>query len=197
MVLGLVALVACGGGGTETGEPSPPPPLDLSGVRVMLVPARAGEPPEVDPELFFWLGDVAPGTAWISPEEVARTVARTPGSNFRLEAPRRVVDIGGGQLRVQDPLYTDLRRLGAILDAGLALVPVSVRERTDSAGVVVDLTAALVSIRGGRVPWRHTVTGGPASTRSAAVADAAQALARSLTGGEAGAEQDTTRTGTM
>ena len=174
----LVACVAACGGGTD-GEPAPAP-LDLSGARVMLVPARSAAPPELDRELAFWLGERAPGTLWVAPDELTRAVNRTPGSRFQLDAPRRVIELGGGERRIADPLYGDLRRLGALLNVELALVPLETRERTDSAGVVVELRAALVSVRGGRVPWLHTVTGGPASTRSAALTEAAEALARSL-----------------
>lgn len=179
LALACGALIACGKADDGAPEP-PPPPLDLAGARVMLLPARPGAPPELDRELVFWLTDRAPGTDWIRPDEIERTVAANPASNFDLRGPRRVVDVGGGELRVRDPLYGDLRRLGAILDAPLALVPIGTRASTDSLGVTVRLTAVLVSIRGGRVLWMHTVHGGPTRTAANAVAGAAETLARTL-----------------
>lgn len=173
----LAALAACSGRGSA-GDPGPPP--DLAGARVMIVPARAGEPAAVDRELVFWLTDRAPATGWILPDRIEETVASNPGWQFQLDAPRRYADLGSGRLQLRDPLYGDLRRLGALLDASMALVPMGTRIRTDSLGVTVDLAVALVSIRGGRVVWRHTVEGGPAGSTDAGIAAAAAALARTL-----------------
>lgn len=188
-VLAAILLVAVGigacGGGPEPGEPGPPPPPpDLAGIRVMVLPARPGEPPALDRELTFWLTSRAPATDWVLPPEVERAVERAPASGFDLAAYREIVDVGGGRLRVNDPLYGDLRRLGAILDAPMALVPLGTGDHADSLGVTVRLTAALVSIRGGRVVWMHTVTGGPADSHDTAVAAAAETLARTLIPGE-------------
>ena len=180
-VLALAALAACGGRG-GTGDPGPPP--DLAGARVMIVPARAGEPPAVERELVFWLTDRAPSTDWIRPEEIEETVASSAGWQFDLDGPRRFSSMGSGRLQLRDPLYGDLRRLGAILESPTALVPVATRARTDSLGTTVDLSVALVSVRGGRVLWRHTVTGGPAASTDAAIAAAAETLARTLIPGE-------------
>lgn len=175
----LLGLAACGGAGGG-GEPTPPPAPDLSGARVMIVPARPGEPAGLDQELAGQLAGRGTATDWVAPEQVRRTVERTPGSGFNLGAPRQVVDVGGGDLRIPDPLYSDLRRLGAILDAGYALVPIGTRAQSDSLGVTVHLAAALVSIRVGRVLWSHTVRGGPAATAEAGAAAAAESLARTL-----------------
>lgn len=174
----VLGLLACGG--AAGGDPTPPPALDLSGARVMIVPARPGEPAGLDRELAARLTERGPATDWVAPEEVRDAVARTPGSGFDLGRPRRVVDVGGGDLRITDPLYGDLRRLGAILDAGYALVPLGTREQTDSLGVTVHLVAAVVSIRVGRVLWHHTVRGGPAPSAKAGAAAAAESLARTL-----------------
>lgn len=175
-----LATLACARG-SGTGEPEPPPtPPDLSGARVMIVPARPGEPEPLDRELTFWLTSRAPATDWVRPEQVERVVEQNPAARFDLGAVRRLKDLGGGELRIQDPLYGDLRRIGAILDARWALVPLYSTERTDTAGVAMDLTAVLISIRGGSVVWMHTVHGTPAVERGTAVAEAAASLARTL-----------------
>lgn len=175
--LALAALAACAGRGGG-GDPAPPP--DLAGARVMIVPARAGEPAALDRELVFWLTDRAQATDWIPPDRVAETVESSPGWQFDLDAPRRTAELGGGRVQLGDPLYGDLRRLGALLDASMALVPMSTRVRTDSMGVTVDLAIALVAIRGGRVVWRHTVEAGPAASVDTGIAAAAESLARTL-----------------
>lgn len=181
---GLGLLAACGGagrgGGVETGEASAPPAPNLMGARVMLVPAQAGEPEMLDAELAFWLTDRGTATDWVLPQALEAAVRRAPGSGLNLDAPRQVVDVGGRDRRIADPLYGDLRRLGAITDATLALVPLASRETTDSAGVSVELVAALVMVRAGRVIWMHTVAGEPAASLPEAVASAAAELARTL-----------------
>ena len=179
---GLLVL-ACGGKNDDGGPEPPPLPPDLSGARVMIVPARPGEPAGLDAELTFWLTDRGGATEWIRPQEVEAAVERAPASGFRLEAPRVLRDMGDGDYRIQDPLYGDLRRLGAILDAGLALVPVGTRERVDSTGAHLELAAALVTVRGGRVVWRHTVSV-DAGGEAGGVASAAAALARTLIPGD-------------
>lgn len=178
-----VVAAACGGsrGADGAGEPEPAPaPPNLLGARVMLVPAQAGEPESLDSELTFWLTDRAPETQWVLPADVEAAVRRAPGSGMNLDAARRVVDIGGGDRRVADPLYGDLRRLGAITNTTLAVVPLASRETADSAGLTVELAAAVVAVRAGRVIWMHTVAGEPSESRSAAIASAAARLARTL-----------------
>lgn len=180
-ILALVALVAGCGGRVGSDDPGPPPPPpNLAGYRVMLVPAQAGEPAVLDAELAFWLTDRAPDVDWILPEALRDAVRRAPGSGLNLEAPRQVVDMGGGDRRIADPMYGDLRRLGAITDAPLAVVPLASRETADSAGVTVELVTAVVAVRAGRVVWMHTVTGDAAATMPDAVASAAARLARTL-----------------
>jgi len=166
------------------GADAPPPaPLDLAGQRIMLMPARAGEPRELDAELLFWLSDRSPGTDWITPAEIRETVASIP-SRFSLDAPRRIIQAKGEAPRLADPLYGDVRRLAAVLDVQLALVPLGIRVGRDSTGVIVELAAALASIHGGRVLWIHTVRSGPSESVSAGVAGAAETLARTLIRGD-------------
>ncbi|NIP82720.1 MAG: hypothetical protein GWM90_27270, partial [Gemmatimonadetes bacterium] len=62
VVAGLLA--ACGGRG-DPGDPGPAPaPPDLTGVRVMVLPAQAGAPEQLDRELAHWLGERGPTTSW-------------------------------------------------------------------------------------------------------------------------------------
>lgn len=181
VVLGLVIAAACGGRGDD-GEPAPPPPPpDLAGVRIMLVPARVTAPERLDAELAFWLQDRAPTTDWVLPDELQRVADRTPAWRLRLDAlPRPIVDMGGGDRRIRDPLYGALRQLGAVVDSDYALVPLGVMESADTAGVALSVAVAVVEIRGGRVVWMHTARGERNPARSTAVASVAEAVARSL-----------------
>lgn len=189
LALALPALVLVGcGGASGPGAPGPtPPPPALAGARVMLLPAQVGSPAQLDAELAFWLADRAPHTTWLLPDHLQRTVDRSPAWRVRLDAlPRPLTDTGGGKLRVADPLYGALRRLGAVEDTNVALVPVHVRPVPGADGApggadaALELTAAVVDIRGGRVVWLGTVRGAPGASRGAAVAAAAEALARAL-----------------
>jgi hypothetical protein len=179
-----LALVAVGllGACSGRGEPDAPAPApSLAGARVMLLPARAQAPEQLDSELAFWLVDATPETEWVLPAELQAAVDRAPAWRLRLDAlPRAVVDVGGGDRRVRDPLYGALRKLGAVVDADLAVIPLSAAELSDSTGVQLALAAALVDIRGGRVLWLETVRGERNPERGAAVASVAETLARLL-----------------
>ena len=97
--------------------------------------------------------------------------------------------------RIGDPLYGYLRRLSAISNGTLALIPVEVRHRASTAERpgAVEVVAALVDVRSGRVPWFGVVQGAPGDGSSpGALASAADALARLLfpAGGWRGAIAD-------
>jgi hypothetical protein len=184
LLVGLAAWAACGGRGDPggLGEPGPaPPPPDLTGVRVMLLPARTTAPGQLDEELEHWLTGRAEATDWVLPAELQAAADRSPNWRLRLDAmPRLITGTRRSDLRIRDPLYGNLRRLGAIIDANYAFMPVAWGEAADSLGVVGLLTAAIVDVRGGRVVWLHTVRGEPSATADAAVASTAEALARTL-----------------
>lgn len=182
LVLGLalaLAAAACGRGGD--GTPTPPAATpDLTGARVMLLPARASAPAQLDPELAFWLTDRAAATDWVLPAELQRAVDRSPAWRMNLRAlPRPIIDVGGSH-RVGDPLYGALRQLGAVVDARYAVVPLAAAEAVDSAGTAMALGVAVVDIRAGRVLWMHTVRTEGNTDRGAAVASVAEKVARTL-----------------
>jgi hypothetical protein len=174
----LAAALAAGCGGRALPEPAPPV---LDGHRIMLIPVRAGDPPAVDAELAYWLPQRSPGVEWVLPGELQRIVDRAPALRVRLDAmPRDIVGAGRRSAHLVDPAYGDLRMLGAVADATLALMPVAVREAEGSpAGL--ELTVALVDVRGGSVVWMRSVTGLSADgTPHGAAGAVAEALARAL-----------------
>jgi hypothetical protein len=179
--LTLALAVALLAGACARPQPVPPPPRALDGERIMLLPTRAGSPAALDAELAYWLGERAPAVEWILPAELQGMVDRQPGWRVRLIAlPREIADPGRSPY-VPDPAYGELRRLGAVADALLALMPVTVREASSPEGAVLELTAAVVDVRVGQVLWlgtvRSGVVGGAAGDGIAAVAEA---LARAL-----------------
>lgn len=189
LVLGATAFAACTGRSGDDEPPAPPAPLDLRGTRVMLLPVPAPAPAQIDRELQFWLTDRAPQAEWLLPAELQEVVDRSPGWRIRLDAlPPGVVDTGGGDLRVRDPLFGDLRRLAAVTDAGYAVLPLRIRAVADTAidpegptTSALELTAALAEVRSGRVIWFGAVRGEAAPEGDARrAASVAESLARAL-----------------
>lgn len=160
----------------------------------MVLPAQAApgsntlpdaEPvPGLDREIGFWLAESAPRVEWVFPPALERALERSPSLGIRLNSlavssfHRAEVEIIG------DPLFGDLRALGALVDARYALLPVAAEfvMPADSGGLGrVELRVALIDTRGGRVLWYGALAGetGPADS-PAVVATAAQALARTV-----------------
>lgn len=174
LLAGLLALTGC-----ASAAPEAPTPVNLTGATVMLLPAQA-ETEGLDPELGFWLRELAPRTDWVLPATLRAAVDRSPAWRVDLDAlPPGFAEVGGRQ-RVRDPLYGHLRRLGAMVDTRLALVPYAT-ETTDTAGAALEITAVLVDVVGGRVVWHGTARGTPAPPGARpSAASAAEALARAL-----------------
>jgi hypothetical protein len=134
----------------------------------------------LDGELGFWLAERAPRTRWVQPEAVARAVAGAPMLGVR---PRElsVADFRRARLeQIGDPLYGELRRVGALTDARLALLPLGALWITEQTGLGrVHVSAALIDTFGGDVLWQGIVAGAPGARGDAAViASTAQALAQ-------------------
>jgi hypothetical protein len=177
VVLALAPVVAC----SRTAPAGPAPP-GLEGQRLMLLPVRAGDPAALDRELAHRLPARAPTVEWLLPAELQAVMDRAPAWRVRLSAmPRNIAQPRSREPYLVDPTYGDLRRLGAIVDAHLAILPVAVREVDVDGSRALELTAADVHQRGGRVLWMTTVRGdiSPESPDDAAAA-VAEALAGML-----------------
>jgi hypothetical protein len=170
-------------------QPAPIPP-DLTGSRVMVLPAQAaaggragGEPvPGLDAEIAYWLADMGPRVTWVLPQQIQRALERSPSLDIKLDAlavssfhRAEVVIIG-------DPLFGDLRALNVLLNARYALLPVAAGYVTRPAGPGrVEINIALIDTVGGRVLWFAAVAGDPGDESSpAVVASAARAFARAV-----------------
>jgi hypothetical protein len=182
LVLGLLAVaIACGGRSAERAPGPAPAAPRLAGERVMLLPVQTPGPEQLDAELAYWLRDALPAVDWLMPTELQAAADRAPAWRLRLASlSRPVLDMGGNDRRIIDPLYGALRQLGAVVNADLALVPVSFEERADSSGTRLDLTMAVVDIRGGRVLWLHRTRSPATPGGTPALASLAEAVARSL-----------------
>lgn len=185
-----VLVPACGGGG-----PEPPPTAghvqgrvpDLRGHPVMVLPVQlaAGISPGLQPEaeIEFALRDRGPQVQWIFPDELRSDLSRAPALDVPLENLPVGIFLRAEVQRVGDPLYGHLRRLAGLAGADVALIPVAVRHRRSSPerAEAIEIAAALVNARAGRVYWFSVVDGDAGGGDDpAAMASAADALARAV-----------------
>lgn len=203
--LALALVVACG---QRAEPPSPDRPQatapSLASLAVLVLPAQAGpmppafatdsapaaiiapgaEPvPGLDAELAFALTELGRRTRWVLPDAMANAIARSPSlRDIRLHGLAVSAFHRAEVENIGDPLFGDLRRLSALMDARYALVPVAALYAPDGQGSGrVEIAAALIDTLGGRVVWFGAVAGEPGAQGSAAViATAAQALARQV-----------------
>jgi hypothetical protein len=170
-------------------RPAPPGPgeargfvPDLRGQRVLVLPVQlhAGIPDgtPADAELAHALRTHGHDVGWVFPPEVDELLARSPGVSALIRELPVGVFLRAEVERIGDPLYGDLRRLSALTGAGMALIPVELRRMEAGS---YRITAALVSLRSGRVNWQGVVEGDVrVEADPAALASAAERLARAV-----------------
>jgi hypothetical protein len=181
---------------TPTAEATQQRPINLNGIKVMVLPAQptASTPESVvrafDAELAYWLNERAPRVRWIPATELERLAQSSPALRLDLHA----LDVRAfGRMRVRrigDPLFGDVHNLGAVVEARLALLPATVayvmpsgQPAGNTAGRI-EVTGALIETFSGDIIWYGVVAGDPGPIDApAAAASAAQALARALTPG--------------
>ncbi len=190
--LALACVVLAGACG---GRPAAPPqpgemrgsPPDLRGRRVIVLPVQqvVGVVGDPDAEIAFALLDIGRDVEWIAEEELESALARAPG----VDARTRNLPVGQFMLaevrRVGDPLYGQLRRLAALVDADAVLIPVAAsfeRNLQVADGTPrVRLTMALVEARTGQVVWFGVEEGGDFPREDPrALASAVERMARTL-----------------
>lgn len=169
LVLAAALSVLAGCSGTaqppEPGQAYGTPP-DLRGRRVVLLPVQqvigvAGDP---DAELRFTLSDVGREVEWIFEEEVEEVLVRSPAIDARTRGLPVGVFLQAQVQRIGDPLYGELRRIAALVDAEAILLPVRVsfeeNEAAEGSTPRVRFTTALIEPRSGRVVWFGIEEGG-------------------------------------
>jgi len=185
----VLALLGSGCGARTSAPPSPETtttlPPDMRGSRVMVLPiqSEAGVGGDGDAELAFALGAIDSGIDWILPDALDEALQRSPGLGARSTGLQVGMFLRSEVERVGDPLYGDLRRLGALVDADIALLPVRVAPGAPGASGQAPLEAmvALVMVRTGRVIWFGVVAGDPGAHDDPAVlASTMDRLARRL-----------------
>ena len=151
----------------------------------MVLPAQIvdGVPEPVDPEIVFALREHGEGIDWVMPDEIRRQVDRTPGMDLKVDALPVGVFLRAEIERIGDPLFGYIRRLAALTDADLAVIPVQVRYRTadEETTSAVEIVTTVLDAVSGRVYWTGVVDGdeGPADDLGT-LASTANNLARRL-----------------
>ena len=163
LVVGIVVTAAAACGGKTAPPPSPGQSRgvapDLRGRRVLLLPVQivAGVAGDPDAELAFVLQDVGREVDWILEAEVAEALVRSPGMDARTRGLPVGRFVQAEVERIGDPLYGQLRRMAALVDADAVLIPVAAtfepNETVTDSGPRVRFTTALIEPRTGRVVW--------------------------------------------
>ena len=193
LALALVAVTACSSGprpAPQAGESTGAVP-SLVGARVLVFPVQAvqGLPGQVDAELAFALRARDRGVAWILPDESREALRGSPGLQVTLTGLPVAMFMGAEVQRVGDPIYGTVRRLAALMNGQVALIPVQARYRPGEGGApgAAEVAATLVDVRSGRVLWFGVVEGSPGAPDDPGVlASAMDALAQVLAPGTAG-----------
>jgi hypothetical protein len=193
--LAFTALAACGGGG----EPRPVEGFaTLRGQTVLLLPvqyvarvpggwaggaANSSEAArQADREIVFALEEQGGRVEWVTADDQVEAVARRPWIRVDpLALSADEIRRKGGELRdVKDPLYGEIRVLGALFDARYAVWPLEIIYEAEAAGSGrLVLRTFLLDLRRGDVLWYGTVTGeaGQPPASPGAVASLAQRFA--------------------
>ena len=153
-------------------------------MRVMVLPVQqvAGLEGNADAELAFGLEGRGAEVEWILPDRVQRMLDRSPGMDARTRGLPVAQFLQAEVRRVGDPLYGQLRRMAALVDADVVFLPVrAAAEPAVGGGAVVRLHTALIDVRTGRVVWFGVEEGNAHEAGDPrALASAVDVLARRL-----------------
>ena len=150
---------------------------------VFPVQIRTGVPGDATPEIVFALRARGTEINWIFPDELEAHLARAPAVDSAVRGLPVGIFLSAEVQRIGDPLFGQLRRLGALSGSDIALIPVAVRAGAEGVGgtSVVEIAATIVNVRDGRVIWFGIVAGRPGSVADfGPVASAVESLVETL-----------------
>lgn len=158
---------------------------DLRGRQVMVFPVqiRTGVAGDASPEIVFALRARGTEIDWIFPDELEALLARAPAVDSAVRGLPVGIFLSAEVERIGDPLFGQLRRLGALSGSDIALIPVAVRAGAEGVGgaSVVEIAATIVNVRNGRVIWFGIVAGRPGSVADfGSVASAVESMVETL-----------------
>ncbi len=113
------------------------------------------------------------GVTWMGLEEQRRAARRNPTLGIEPDQLATAYLVGSTVDRVPDPLWGQVRSLGAITGARFAVVPAAVRVSGTSGAFTASYIVVVADIRTGNVMFRARATGRPMATAEAALVSAA------------------------
>jgi hypothetical protein len=93
---------------------------------VFPVQIRTGVPGDASPEIVFALRARGTEVDWICPDELGALLARSPAVDIGVRGLPVGIFLSAEVERIGDPLFGQLRRLGALTGSDIALIPVAV-----------------------------------------------------------------------
>lgn len=138
---------------------------------------------DATPEVAHALRTRTSDVDWIFSDELEAIKARSPGVDIAVRGLPVGVFLNAEVERIGDPLYGQLRRMGAIANSDIALIPLSIGVGAEGVGgaTVVEIVATIVDVRSGRVIWFGIVAGRPGSVADfGTLASAVEELAETL-----------------
>jgi len=167
----------------------------LAGAAVLVLPVQGGTVPTrdstahhwaadraaLDAEIAYWLKQTAPRSKWLLYDAIDRALQRSPGLDVQPRDLAVAVFSRAQVRRIGDPLFGDIRKLAAVLDAQVAVVPVAAEFIGPSREAATLNIAAAVIALDADVLWFGVIAGNePGVGSEAALASAAQAFARAF-----------------
>ena len=195
----LALAAACGGKSNASAPPAPlatPAPI-LAGQTIMIFPVQQGFVPnptatqqhfpldgsKLDAELAYWLPQIAGNARWILPATIQRSISRSPTLGVNINNLSVAAFQRAQVKRIGDPLFGDLRKLAAVFDAPIAVIPVAAENIGLSQEVArTQIATAVINAMDGTVLWFGVIESEPEARGDAAIASAAQAFARAFAG---------------
>lgn len=164
-LLTLALMLAACSGRTPPPEPGTTRGVapDLRGVRVLLLPVQqnVGVPGDPDAELAYGLRERGGDIPWILAAEVEARFARAPGMQVRTRGLPVGMFLQAEVDRIGDPLYGELRRTAALVDAEAVFIPVQASlQAVPGEDPRVRIISTLIDVRTGRVAWFGVLEGG-------------------------------------
>jgi hypothetical protein len=150
---------------------------------VLPVQAEVGIGGDADAELAFALAAREGGVNWVFRSRLESAMERSPGLNARTTGLPVGIFLRTEVERIGDPLYGDLRRLAALVNAEVALIPIVIApgEVDETGEAALESTVVMLDVRSGRVIWFGVIAGEPGELGSPGVlASAMDHMARRL-----------------
>lgn len=196
IAIAIVVLTAC-----ARPQGAPPVPAAhtapiLIGETVMIFPVQRGVVPvadtsarhftieqgKLDAELAYWLPQLGNNVKWVLPAQIQRAITRSPTLEIDINN-LAVGAFGRAQVkRIGDPLFGDLRKLSAVLNARIAVIPVAAEQiGATPQSARVQVATAVINALSGNVLWFGVIESeAEAQGEEAGIASAAQAFARTF-----------------